>query len=152
MHVYRITRAPFVKEALTGEGARRDGGRWNSRGTRMVYCAPNRALAVLEILVHVDPDIAPDDLVLLDVEIPDDIMIPEIVTASLPTDWRESPAPEAMADIGDAWVREASSLALLVPSAVLPAERCLLINPEHPQRERLRIISREPLILDPRLL
>ena len=51
---WRIVRARFADSAFDGEGARRYGGRWNSRGTRMVYTAGSQALAALEMLVHLD--------------------------------------------------------------------------------------------------
>ena len=36
----------------SGEGARRVGGRWNSRGVRAIYCSIDPATAILEVAVH----------------------------------------------------------------------------------------------------
>ena len=152
MLVFRIVRGRFASEALKGDGARRDGGRWNSRGNAVVYAATSRSLAVLETLVHVDPDTAPNDLVLLTVNVPDTVSVETVTTEQLPTDWRRIPAPEALADFGDQWVREGRSGLLRVPSAILPAEQCVLINPSHEDSAGISMAEQEPLILDPRLL
>ena len=37
----------------SGEGAFRDGGRWNSVGVRAVYCSLDPATAILEVAAHV---------------------------------------------------------------------------------------------------
>lgn len=152
MRVFRITRRRFIRDALTGEGARRDGGRWNTRGVPMVYCADSRALAVLEILAHVDPDTAPDDLVLLEIDIPETVAVQSLIASSLPRDWRRSPAPEEIADLGDRWIRGGEAAVLSVPSAIVPAEHCILLNPMHPDFATIKVTGEEPLVLDPRLL
>ncbi|MEX2607338.1 MAG: RES family NAD+ phosphorylase, partial [Kiritimatiellia bacterium] len=51
---YRLTKKKRVHTAFDGEGARLYGGRWNSKGTRMVYTSAAPSLAILETLVHVD--------------------------------------------------------------------------------------------------
>ncbi len=152
MHVFRIVRQRFVSEALTGDGARRDGGRWNSRGNAIVYAAVSRSLAVLELLVYVDSDTAPADLVLLTVRLPDAAPVETMAANQLPSNWRHTPAPGALADIGDKWVRDSRSGVLLVPSAIIPEEQCVLINPGHSGHTGIGIVHQEPLILDPRLL
>jgi RES domain-containing protein len=50
---------------LTGEGARLYGGRYNPPGIPAVYTSQSIALAVLEILVHVDKSEVPDDYVVM---------------------------------------------------------------------------------------
>lgn len=152
MRVFRILQKPFVDVALTGDGARRDGARWNSRGVPMVYCAESRALAVLEMLVHVDPATMPDDLCILTVNIPDDIFPVVLGPARLPKTWREYPAPTELRDIGDAWVTSLESCVLSVPSAVLPQERCYLLNPLHRDMARITVEKAEDFLFDPRLL
>jgi RES domain-containing protein len=52
---WRIVRAARAKSAFTGEGARIYGGRWNSRGTAIVYVSEHESLAALELLVHLTP-------------------------------------------------------------------------------------------------
>src|SRR4029077_2956470 len=58
---WRIVRAAHVNSAFTGEGARVYGGRWNSRGTRVIDVSEHESLAALELFVHLTP-LSPDDL------------------------------------------------------------------------------------------
>ena len=68
MLAWRLCRAPFAD--LSGEGARRYGGRWNRPGRPIVYAASSAALAVLEVRVHLDlpPALLPDDYLLLTID------------------------------------------------------------------------------------
>jgi RES domain-containing protein len=75
----------------------------------------------------------------------------EIAVDALPTTWRRYPAPDALADLGTAWVRAAATAVLVVPSAIVPQERNILLNPAHPDFRRIRLGTREPFSFDPRL-
>jgi RES domain-containing protein len=72
MRVYRLRRAQYPP--FDGEGANRFGGRWNSRGNRVIYASENRSLAVLEILVHLS-DVLPDKYVLASADLPEALSI-----------------------------------------------------------------------------
>jgi RES domain-containing protein len=133
---------------LSGEGAARYANRWNSKGVRVAYTSISRSLAVLEMLVHVTRDTFPADPVLIPIEVPDEL-IAELKI--LPDHWNEYPHRQTSRDAGGRWVREARSAALLVPSAVLPSERNLLINPRHPDFSRILVNRPEEGGLDPRL-
>ena len=80
MRVYRLCRASYPP--YDGEGARRAGGRWNSKGVRVVYMSENRSLAILEILAHLS-DVLPDKYVLGSADLPDDVS-PEILNPEHP--------------------------------------------------------------------
>jgi RES domain-containing protein len=151
LRVWRLTRAPFASAAFSGIGPARGGARWNSRGIGVAYAASSRSLAELEILVHIDRTHAPTDFVFAEAEIPNDAI--ELVKAtSLPTDWRSMPPPPELRVIGDAWIRAQRSLALRVPSVVVPEEFNLLVNPVHPRFNELRLIGKpEPVLFDARL-
>lgn len=149
MRVWRIARKCYAP--LDGEGARLMGGRWNSAGRPVVYTAQTAALAVLEVLVWTDPEDVPDDLRLYEIELPADASIARLDPGSLPATWTEPGSPECMS-LGDPWLATADSLALEVPSAVLPEERNLLINPRHPDAARVRIADSRPFAFDLRLL
>lgn len=151
MLVWRICARRHASRSFTGEGARLYGGRWNPRGTPMVYTAGTFSLAVLEMLVHLDPDTFPDHLVAVAAEVPDEFLIEEISSTSLPRGWRRYPANEELARRGLAWIRAAKSAVLSVPSAVVPRERNYLINPRHPDFAGIRIQRPEPFYFDPRL-
>ena len=117
----------------------------------MVYCASTASLAVLELLVHLDVDELPSDLRLVEARIPDDVSREVLNVATLPVGWRRSPAPDALKALGSRWATELRSALLDVPSAVIPSERCLLVNPGHPESRRLLIQPAVPFALEPRL-
>ena len=148
MRVWRITAARFADHALSGYGAAQAGGRWNSRGTALAYTADAVALAMLELLVHVDRADVPAGLRLLAFDVPDDA-IAEV--DPLPAGWSSFPYAAAVQQAGDAWVRGGRSLALRVPSAVARGHANLLVNPAHARFAELRRVSNEPLALDARL-
>ncbi|HLZ66233.1 MAG TPA: RES family NAD+ phosphorylase [Aliidongia sp.] len=120
MLAWRLCREPFAD--LTGEGARRLGGRWNSPGHPLVYAASTAALALLEVRVHLDlpPDLLPDDYVLVTIDLG---ALPIEILAELPADPRS---------FGDAWLEEQRTPLLQVPSAIVPENSNLLLNPAHP--------------------
>ncbi|WP_373049083.1 RES family NAD+ phosphorylase [Vulgatibacter sp.] len=151
MRCWRICRARWSAQAWDGEGARLLGGRWNHPGDRMVYAAGSLSLAALETLVHVEPEIAPADLVAIPAELPDDLEIERWSASDLPRDWRSYPAPAQLRDLGADWLRSRRTAVLLVPCAVIPEESCLLINPAHPRAAALRPGDARPFSFDPRL-
>lgn len=146
---WRLCRAPF--RALDGEGARLYGGRWNSPGRPVVYAAATLALAALEYLAHVDPEDAPGDLLALGLALPADAPVRTLDAAALPDDWR-LPGAAACVAAGDAWLAAGDALALRVPSAVVPEETNLLLDPRHPAMARVREVVVRPFAYDPRLL
>ncbi|MFM2053632.1 MAG: hypothetical protein RL456_1669 [Pseudomonadota bacterium] len=152
MKVWRICRQPFVATALDGIGGLYAGGRWHRRGRPIVYAAESAALAALEVLVHVDPLDAPDDLRLLALELPDDLGIERVEPADLPARWASVPAPDELARLGSDWLASRRSAGLSVPSAVIPIERNLLLNPLHPGIAQVRVVEDRPFSFDPRLL
>jgi RES domain-containing protein len=151
MILWRICKEVRAGTAFDGEGARRFPGRWNHRGVPMVYCTTALSLAALEVFVHLDPDDLPDDLVATRAELPDDLL-PEVVdVATLPAGWNRTPGPTTLQDIGSAWVTASRSVALSVPSAIIPAERSVLLNPGHPDLVRIVRHPPERFIFDPRM-
>lgn len=150
MKVYRITRSKYSKVAFSGDGSRRYPGRWHAKGTALVYTSESRSLAVLESLVHCDPEDLPSDLVFISAEIPEDCLI-EIAAKDLPRGWRTTPPPDACSALVSNWIAEGSSLALKVPSVVVPKEWNILINPDHPDFPKLKIAKAEAHCFDSRL-
>ncbi len=149
MLVYRICRRPF--RALDGEGARLWGGRWNSAGRPVVYASSTLSLAALEYLVHLDPADAPDDLVALTIEVPDDAPAELVDAESLPAGWAQQPEPAACRLVGDRWAAAGAALVLRVPSAPVPEESNVLLNPRHPDAARVRVVHERAFAFDPRL-
>ena len=146
MRVWRL--ATSLVPPLSGEGARRRGGRWNSPGVPVIYASAHLSLAVLETLVHVDPADLPDNLLAHEIDVPGEL-VEELDAATLAEAWRTD--LHVTRAVGDVWVRDRRSLALGVPSVVVPAERNYLLNPLHPDATRLRVVSSAPFALDSRL-
>lgn len=149
MRAYRLSNKAHQATAFSGEGARLAGGRWNHKGKRMVYCSESRALAAMELFVNLDATLTPPDLVFIPVDVPDELIIE--LAAKLPPQWRSYPAPDALKSIGSDWVDTQTSVGLLVPSAVVPEERNLLLNPQHPDFRRVKIGKSAKFVLDQRM-
>lgn len=150
MRLWRITRRAF--QALDGEGARLFGGRWNSEGVPVVYTSSTLSLAALEYLVHVQIEDVPADLVSLEIDVPDDVRAEQVHTFDVPEDWNQVEDHPACAALGDVWAAEASALILRVPSAIIPHEQNVLLNPRHPEMGRVRVTAVREFAFDPRLL
>lgn len=149
MHVWRLARS--VYPALDGEGARLHGGRWNEPGTPVVYTSGSLSLAALELLVHLDPDRLPDDLVAYTVEVPDGLERRRITAGDLPKEWNRRVEVPALRRIGETWAVNRDAVALRVPSAVIPEEHNVLLNPRHPDARAIHVADRRPFDFDPRL-
>jgi RES domain-containing protein len=150
MRVWRLCRRKNA--AFDGEGARLAGGRWNLRGTAVVYASETLSLAALEYLVHLNIALAPDDLVAVLADVPDTLPATRLEAADLPRGWRRYPAPDALAELGAAWAAARRTAVLSVPSALVPQERNLILNPAHPDFPKIRLHLPERFSFDPRLL
>ncbi len=148
--VWRICTKQHVRNAFSGEGAATNGGRWNSLGTSVLYTAGTQSLAALEILVHTAD---PNDLIDLGyLAIPVGLDEEKIADVSkLPRNWKTYPSPLATMRLGDAWIAAKTSVALRVPSVVIPAESNFLLNPGHPDFQGLRIGKPIAFAFDQRL-
>ena len=138
MLAWRLCRRAYAD--LSGEGARRFGGRWNRAGRPVVYLAEHPALAALEVRVHLDLpfELLPVDFVLMQVEVPDN---PDRAFAEGANG----------VEVGDAWLAEARTFALLVPSVLVPHAWNVLLNPRHPEAGQAAVRTIEAFGFDPRL-
>jgi RES domain-containing protein len=152
MRVFRLTKARYAD--LSGSGGMVRQGRWHTRGRPVVYCGGSRALCALETLVHLDVDErrAPIDYVCLEIDVPDDLAREGVSLESLPADWAKGAGGRRCRALGDHWLTAGGSVALVVPSAVIPREPNVLLNPRHPDMARVRIIGAAPFAFDGRLL
>ncbi len=152
MLLYRISKSKYAND-LSGEGARRAGGRWNYKGTTVVYTADSTALATLETLVHFPLNLTPKNRAIATIELPDELPITTIDLADLPDNWATYPAPVELAEIGNDWVLKQETVALCVPSSITPnAEgRNYILNAAHPDFVRVRIIRIDEYRYDNRL-
>jgi RES domain-containing protein len=153
MLVYRIAKSENWVRDISGFGAFKNSGRWNSKGTYMLYTSMNSSLAYLETLVHFDESYFPPGLYLASVEIPDDEkLICTLPDKNYPRNWQipENPANKAL---GDKWMLEKKYLGFKVRSAVNPSEYNFLLNPLFPgYHDLVKISSVEALKTDARLV
>lgn len=139
-------------ESLDGRGGLLAPARWHTRGKEILYCAPNPATAVLEILVHsqIREAAALARHRFIKVDIPDEVSRQSVDEAQLPTDWsRRITVTRAW---GDRWLREGETAVLVVRSVLVPETYNVLINPRHADAARIKRLTVMPYPLDSRLL
>lgn len=105
---------------------------------------------MLEYFVHLDPGDLPKDLVSVRADVPGSISRISLDRKQLPGDWRNSPAPPELAEIGDHFVRDGKATILIVPSALVPDESNWLINPAHPGFAKIKVHPAERFKYDQR--
>lgn len=150
MIVFRLSKSKFAGD-LTGKGAEISGGRWNSKGTAMVYTSESRALCTTEVAVHTPLGNVPLDYVLVSIDIPEDITIQELQLSEIPSDWKSFPHSHSTQEIGDNFVNSGKSAVMKVPSAVVQGDHNYLINPNHKESVQIKFISSEPFSFDQRM-
>ena len=148
---WRMLKTKHLAHAFDGEGARRFGGRWNSPGIPICYCAAHVSLAALEIIAHLQATAPLASYSVLSVSFAPELL-ERVSPSALPVDWDAFPAPAALRELGDDWATTRRSAVLEVPSVIVPQESIYLLNPEHPDFSHIRLGAPEPFTLDPRLL
>jgi RES domain-containing protein len=153
MRVFRIEREKYLNKTLEGIGAAlTEGYRWNSLNTYLVYTAESRALAILEVSVHLDlSEDLPTDRHYVEIEIPDEVSIIALNDEDLPEKWDEKPPILETQIMGDDFVRSNSAAVLKVRSSIVPPEFNYLINPNHPDSKKISVVSTIPLKFDKRI-
>lgn len=151
-HTAAYAQAPGF-DPLDGAGGRVAANRWNDPGNPVNYAAATPSLATLEALANLDLLHEFGERTLLELELEDDIEEVSLeLTLRLREDGPADDPEEHTRAYGTAWLKEKRSLALLVPSFVMPFERNVLINPLHPKAGSLKVLRKERLRLDQRLL
>ena len=153
MRVYRIEREKYLKTTLEGIGAAKtEGYRWNSLNTFIVYTSASRALATMEVAVHLDlNEDLPSDRFYVEIDIPEAIEILELEINDLPKNWDSQPPILETQFIGDGFVNANEYAVLKVPSGIVPPEYNYLINPKHKDTSKIKVISKEPMRFDKRI-
>ncbi len=147
LKVWRISKPARGKTSPNGTGAHR----WNSPETPIIYAAESRALAVLEMLCHLEGRELLEPYVLIEIGI-DESLVQKIEKSSLPQNWRADPPPPELKRFGDRWIRSAECPVLRVPSALLPEEHNFLLNTEHANFRRLSFGDPVPFQFDVSLI
>lgn len=148
--LWRLYRTPHGP-GLDGLGGLFAAGRWHALGERVVYFGGSAAIVVLERLAHTDPDLLPNDLQLARFEFSEPVLETKVEDfARLPAMWNRD--ENATRQIGRRWRQQGSSCLLAVPSAILTEESNFVLNPEHPDAQRLRLVRERQFTFDPRLI
>ncbi|WP_299260623.1 RES family NAD+ phosphorylase [uncultured Kushneria sp.] len=148
---YRLVKQKYRDTAFDGEGARLYGGRWNSPGRACVYLTSSESLAMLEVMAHLQDYQLLSQYALYLLALPS-ALVSQISSDCLPDNWRDMPAPPETAEMGDEWLASNVSLALALPSVVVPREINYLLNPNHPEFDTIVHAAIElPFTPDPRL-
>lgn len=148
MLVYRITGKKHAED-LTGKGAAIYGGRWNKKGSPVLYTGENKEIALLETIVHTPVLLIPE-LDIITIEIPDD-SITKIEISQLPSNWKVYPAPTVLSEIGERWISESKTIALRVPSCIIHSSHNYILNCKHPDYLRVMVVERVHFEFDSRL-
>ena len=149
MIVYRLSKEKY-KNDLSGIGAEKFGGRWNNKGTRIVYTAESRALASLEIAVHTPFNIIPKDYYLSAIEIPDNGIITYNQEKLKNKNWKSIPPINFTQVEGDNFIKN-NGFILKAPSAIVQGDFNYLINPVHKRFSEIKILESELFSFDNRL-
>lgn len=147
MTLYRFTQDQYSHD-ISGEGARLFGGRWNSKGNAVVYTSTAISLALLELLVHCSNYNDMNSNVLVSINVPG-IFPDDIPRATPAKNWQTD--IDYCRYIGDTFLASRGSLLLKVPSAIIPGEYNVLINPSHYYFKKIVIGEAAPFLFDPRL-
>lgn len=150
MIVFRLSKSKYAGD-LSGKGTEKSGGRWNSKGTALLYTSASRALCTTEIAVHTPLGNLPLDYQIITLIIPDDVGIKELEVSELTAGWDSIPHLHHTQEIGDQFVAEQKKMVLKVPSVVVPGDYNYLLNPAHPDFNKIKILSIEPFNFDKRL-
>jgi RES domain-containing protein len=149
MQLWRLCGRKFLSSAFSGMGGMYAARRWNEKGNLIVYTATSRALAAIEYFVNLEPNQAPDDLVMLEARVPD-AEIEQLDLARLPKNWSEIDNRECQR-IGTEWLKSKRSVGLKVPSVPVRGDWNVLLNPSHPNFRQVLIASQESFFYDERM-
>ncbi|MBA4167875.1 MAG: RES domain-containing protein [Chitinophagaceae bacterium] len=152
MDVYRIVKSAGRINDMSGTGAFRAGGRWNNKGTYMLYTSENSSLAYLENLVHFNASEFPPNLYILKIELNDVSPVYELPDSEYPEHWTQI-GHMACKTMGDKWMFELQWLAIKIKSGINILEYNYLLNPLFPYfHEFVKIIKSSKIMVDERLI
>lgn len=146
---WRVDKRKWSATSFSGEGAAREGGRWNSPGVYVVYVSAHLATAFLEKFVHL-PKPVPPKMELVQISV-DFASVAVEKAYGLPADWRAQPVPTSTQRFGDEWVCSLRTAILAVPSVIVPEETNYILNPNHPDFGKIVISPAQPFAVDPRI-
>jgi RES domain-containing protein len=148
---WRVDNKKWATQSFNGVGASLEGGRWNSAGVPAIYVSKHLAMAAQEKFVHLPRPLPRSSLYVKFSIRFSGLAVTRIGASDLPPDWRAEPTPESTQKIGDAWIAAARTAILSVPSVLYPEETNYVLNPGHPDFQKIEIAVAEPFTFDPRM-
>ncbi len=149
MHAWRIARTSFALDR-SGAGGLADGGRWHARGMPVIYAGLSVEICAMETLVHTGR-FFPADLLLVALTLPDEPGLYETAAIERIPGWEAMPPGSPSVDFGTEFLRSVRALGLIVPSAIVPEARNLVLNPLHPRFVDVQLAVARPFVFDQRL-
>jgi RES domain-containing protein len=147
MIVYRICLAEYSKKLIASGNP----ARWNSKDTKIIYTADSKALACLENVVHRNSRGLQKNFRQMNIEVPHEIKIDKIEIADLKPDWKEFMRMSYTESIGDEWIKAGKTAVLKVPSAIIAGDSNFLLNPEHKDFKKIKLLKTLPFHFDSRM-
>ncbi len=153
MDAYRLTHSRYAED-ISGFGAYKAGGRWNSKGYYALYLSEHPCGAILESLIHMPPQIIPNDYCLVTYFISEKANIETIPESELSPPWRQGSYDLAVFQkFGKICLYDKNLLGLDIHSSVAYPSRNYILNPKYKQfEESIDIKNIEPYSFDPRLI
>jgi RES domain-containing protein len=139
---------------LSGIGGLKASGRWHEKGRPVVYAADHPASALLELMVHLEIDFEdlPTTYQLLEIDLPSDIAVGRVTIADVEKGserWKDD--PKITRGLLLPWFEQRRTAVIAVPSAIVPVGTNYLINPQHADAARIKVVHAAHYPHDPRL-
>lgn len=147
MLVFRITLTKYANTLLASGRA----ARWNSNDVKVIYTSNSRALACLENVVHRSKLGLSTNFSVMEIDIPNSIAITEVYLKDLPKNWDQFNQMHQMQKIGDLWIEECKTVILKVPSSIIHDECNYLLNPNHLDYKKIKLVATRPFLFDDRI-
>ena len=153
MEAYRLTHSRYADD-LSGFGAYKAGGRWNPKGYYALYLSEHPCGTILESLIHMPPQIIPDDYSLVTYNISDAAKIRTVAESELPPSWREGDYNLAtFQEFGKNQLFDINLLGLYIHSSVAYPSHNYVLNSKHEKfQSSIKIIDIKSYVFDPRLV
>lgn len=149
MRAWRIAKPRYALDR-SGAGGLADGGRWHTQGTPVIYAGLSVEICAMEKLAHTGTFL-PADLVLVSLTLPDDAVLFETADLDALAGWEATPPGAVSIEFGTDFLRSARALGLIVPSAIVPEARNLILNPLYPRFAEVELKVERPFVFDQRL-
>jgi RES domain-containing protein len=146
---YRITKYKYARD-LSGETAKKIGGRWNHKGISALYASPSIAVGALTFILQI-PTSRNANYVITKLIVPSNLKIDKIYEADLPEGWRTNPHNEVTQQIGSEWLLKNESCILEIPNSIVPDTVGYVLNPKNENFKFIEVGSIQPFELDERL-